>query len=290
MKTTMIILADEGDRLDDALRIRREVFVDEKALFAGSDLDKRERGALHLVYYLDEEPAGTVRMSDEGGGRWTGSRLAVLPKYRAAGVGAALITAAEAVVAARGCTGFDALIREPCVSLFEKQGWEDFGDGGVVAGEPHRSMRSSLPRRRTLFTVGYQRHTPESLVEMLREAGVRILFDVRQRASSRKKGFSKTALQQVLETAGIEYAHLPRAGSPPDVRKDFITTGDRKVFTSRYLSHIAEVPQVLDEAASLLDDGPACLMCLEADPIGCHRLLFADELIKKVPDLVIVHL
>jgi hypothetical protein len=31
-------------------------------------------------------------------------------------------------------------------------------------------------------------------------------------------------------------------------------------------------------------------MCLEADPIGCHRLLFADELIKKVPDLVIVHL
>jgi len=290
VKTPMILLGDDGARLDDALRIRREVFVDEGGLFAGSDLDERERGALHLVYYLDDEPAGTVRMNDEGGGNWTGSRLAVLPGSREGGAGAALIRAAEAVVAARGCSDFTALIREPRAPLFEKMGWKDEGDGGVVAGERHRSMSSSLPSRPIMFTIGYQGHTPESLVEMLRASGVRTLIDVRQRASSRKKGFAKTALKEALAPAGIEYAHLPQAGSPPDVRKDFIATGDRVTFTSRYLSHLADVPGVLVEAASLLEKGPGCLMCLEADPLGCHRLLFAGELVKKDPDLVVVHL
>ena len=55
---------------------------------------------------------------------------------------------------------------------------------------------------------------PASLVATLREAGVQRLVDVRKFPSSRRRGFSKTALAAALDAAGIEYVHARALGNP----------------------------------------------------------------------------
>ena len=272
------------------MRIRREVFVDEHGLFSNSDLDEREPGAIHLIAYVDGQPAGTVRVHYGGGGHWTGSRLAVLPALRSRGAGSALIIAAEAVVLARGCSRFTALVRKDCAELFSRHGWIDEGEGPEVSGERHRSMRSSLASKMTLFTTGYQGHTPDTFVDMLEFSGVRRLIDVRERAFSRKKGFSKTALAQALAEKGIKYEHVPEVGSPARVRKEYISSGDLAEFTARYLEHLSRQPKALEDLASMVQAAPSCLMCLEADPSGCHRSLLARELSRRIDDPVVVNI
>ena len=56
--------------------------------------------------------------------------------------------------------------------------------------------------RPTLFTIGYERATPPSLVAALRAAGVRRVVDVRALANSRRPGFAKRALSAALAEAG----------------------------------------------------------------------------------------
>jgi hypothetical protein len=47
-----------------------------------------------------------------------------------------------------------------------------------------------------LFTVGYERRTVDGMIEILKDAGVRTLLDVRELPLSRRQGFPK------LSTAG----------------------------------------------------------------------------------------
>ena len=49
----------------------------------------------------------------------------------------------------------------------------------------------------TVFTIGYERRSPEELVRGLTDAGVTLLADVRELPLSRRPGFSKTALAAV---------------------------------------------------------------------------------------------
>jgi len=59
----------------------------------------------------------------------------------------------------------------------------------------------------TIVSVGYERRTSEELVSLLVSNRVDVLVDVRLTPLSRKRGLSKTALREALESAGIEYLH-----------------------------------------------------------------------------------
>ena len=65
-----------------------------------------------------------------------------------------------------------------------------------------------------IVSIGYQGRTPAELLRLLAAERVTRLLDVRELPLSRRKGFSKTALRDRLERAGIEYRHLPAAGNP----------------------------------------------------------------------------
>ncbi len=283
-----IELAREGRGLEDALRIRARVFVGEHEMFEESDIDQRDEGALHLVAYVGRDAAGAVRVNEAADGSWAGSRLAVLPAFRTAGVGTSLIRAAEALVSARGGMRFTALVRSDCATLFERGSWIDEGEGPIVSGVPHRVMRSSQMSGPLLLTAGYQGLSLEGFIAALKEAGAGLLLDVRWRASSRSPGFAKTALRRVLAEAGVAYEHLPALGCPPDVRSAYLETGDLDAFSRGYLAHLATKPDELAGLARLVRGATVCLMCMEADPRGCHRSLLADELSRADDGLVVV--
>ena len=63
---------------------------------------------------------------------------------------------------------------------------------------------------RTIATIGYQAATMASFLRALRDAGVELLVDVRAVASSRRPGFSKTALAAHLREAGALERAQPR--------------------------------------------------------------------------------
>jgi uncharacterized protein (DUF488 family) len=143
----------------------------------------------------------------------------------------------------------------------------------------------------TLWTIGYERLLPPELVAELEAAGVRRLIDVRFRPQSRRPGMSKTRLGELLAEHGIAYEHRRSLGTPADMRWLF---HHNRVAEGReaFRQHIeATAAGELDELAAELDTAPpTALMCLEADPAGCHRSVLAEALVQRRPDLTVVDL
>ncbi len=131
------------------LAIRRQVFVEEQAIFAGTDRDERDQdpATLHVIGYWERRPAGTVRLYplDEPG-LWKGDRLAVLPPYRRHDLGALLVRFAVASAAERDGRRMIAFIQLPNVEFFLRLGWRLAGPPLEYAGRPHQMMDVALGR------------------------------------------------------------------------------------------------------------------------------------------------
>jgi uncharacterized protein (DUF488 family) len=72
-----------------------------------------------------------------------------------------------------------------------------------------------------LLSIGYEGRDASTMADELASAGVTVLVDVRLTPLSRKRGFSKTALRELLATRGIAYVHLRALGNPKDNRDNF---------------------------------------------------------------------
>lgn len=136
----------------------------------------------------------------------------------------------------------------------------------------------------TVATIGYEGTTIPAFLAALREAGVKLLVDVRAVASSRRPGFSKTRLAAHLEEEGIDYVHLRALGTPADGRAA-ARAGRHAEMRRIYRAHLT-TPAARGEMETLADlargDRRLCLLCFEADPAHCHRTLVAEALGKLV--------
>lgn len=143
----------------------------------------------------------------------------------------------------------------------------------------------------TVFTIGYENHaTPDSLIEALRNAGVRRLVDVRELPLSRKRGFSKTSLAAALEHADIAYEHVRALGNPKPYR-DLYKAGRVAEGERRYRKHLHNGSySALIELGETLDDEATCLLCFEAAHEACHRAVIVDALEVRLGDVEVVHL
>jgi uncharacterized protein (DUF488 family) len=143
----------------------------------------------------------------------------------------------------------------------------------------------------TIWTIGYEKLLPPALVAELQAAGVRRVIDVRFRPQSRRPGMSKTRLGALLREQGIAYEHRRELGTPPDMRWLF-RTGRLAEAHAAYRAHVqANTPEAIDAlAAELHAAPPTALLCLEADPAGCHRRVITEALRERRPDLRVVDL
>lgn len=130
--------------------IRHAVFVGEKAVFAASNRDHRDECAstMHVIGFVDGRPAGTVRLfpldPDDPAGDWQGDRLAVLPEYRASGLGAPLVRFAVAAARAGGGHTMIAHILPGNLTFFRRLGWVQRGGPEMYVGHPHLFMTIGL--------------------------------------------------------------------------------------------------------------------------------------------------
>lgn len=64
----------------------------------------------------------------------------------------------------------------------------------------------------TLYTVGYEGLNIEQFLLMLDKYDIEKIIDIRECPISRKAGFSKNALKNVLAANGFDYTHLAALG------------------------------------------------------------------------------
>ena len=129
-----------------------------------------------------------------------------------------------------------------------------------------------------LATIGYQGRSLENLVTTLQSNEVDLVLDIRERAWSRKPGFSKYQLRGVLQDRGIDYVHEPRLGSPSVMRAAYRANGDWSVFDEAYRQHLGTLTELIDEYALQLAGRRCCLLCFEEQATLCHRFAVAEVL------------
>ena len=156
----------------------------------------------------------------------------------------------------------------------------------------HRTQRGMSMQTDTiasvLRTVGYEGHTLDSFVALLKRAGVRQLLDIRDLPLSRRRGFSKTPLRDALAKAGILYEHVRDLGAPKEVRKPYLEGGSASAFKAAYLEHLSRHRVALDGVKWHMGQAVTAIMCVERQHTDCHRGIVAAELQRD--GIVVEHL
>lgn len=139
-----------------------------------------------------------------------------------------------------------------------------------------------------LFTIGYEGADLSAFVRRLQIAGVSVLVDVRELPLSRRRGFSKRHLAELLAQHDIRYMHRRELGAPRDIRHELRETGDYRHYFRRFRVYLKTQHAALEQLVAECV-GTVVLMCFERDPEECHRSVVAAEL-AKITDLKPVHL
>lgn len=138
-----------------------------------------------------------------------------------------------------------------------------------------RARATANQRENRMIGVGYESLAVEDLISRLRSEGVDVVVDVRLNAISRKRGYSKRALQSALTDAGIRYLHDRRLGNPRENRPGYAQTNSpagaeaRSRFRERLGS--TDGAQAIAELADLITTHTVAVLCFEADEQHCHR-------------------
>jgi uncharacterized protein (DUF488 family) len=146
---------------------------------------------------------------------------------------------------------------------------------------------------RRIITIGVYGWDLSSFLEALERAGVRVLFDVRQRRGVRGREYSwanSQRLQQALAQAGLEYQHHGELAPTTELRHVQYAEDARQgvgkrsrvelapEYTRRYTEEILDPVGVEHLARELPPDGAGALFCVERDPEACHLSLIAARL------------
>jgi uncharacterized protein (DUF488 family) len=136
---------------------------------------------------------------------------------------------------------------------------------------------------RTLWSIGHSTRSVEVLVALLAEQGVTALADVRRYPKSRRHPhFDDDSLAAALPEAGVRYVPLRSLGGhrrplpgPASVN------GGWKNESFRGYADFLQTPE-FDLALGALErlalDERTAIMCAEAVPWRCHRMLICDAL------------
>lgn len=146
---------------------------------------------------------------------------------------------------------------------------------------------------RAVVTIGVYGWTLETFLEALRDAGVSVLLDLRQRRGVRGREYAwanARRLEAAAAAAGIEYRHETALAPTTELRRlqyredESEGVGKRSrvrlsaAFAERYTREILDAADLAALAESLPAEGAAALLCVERDAEACHRSLVADRL------------
>ncbi len=140
----MVLEIVRSDDLETCWDLRREVFIDEQSVSDADERDGRDDEAIHLLARWAGRPVGTARILVTGSTGKIG-RVCVRRTARGQGIGAALIRAAVAELAAMD--GIEAAVlgaQTHALRFYERLGFLAEGPEFMDAGIAHRMMRRAV--------------------------------------------------------------------------------------------------------------------------------------------------
>jgi uncharacterized protein (DUF488 family) len=130
-----------------------------------------------------------------------------------------------------------------------------------------------------IHTVGHGTRPLEELMDVVLEAEIETLVDVRRYPGSRRNPqFNRGPLEAALAAAGVEYRHAVALGGrlsnePGEERFSCIRVAAFRSYAARMTT-----PAWREALADALSAPTPCLMCSETPWPRCHRRLIAELL------------
>jgi predicted GNAT family N-acyltransferase len=140
---TEVRLAANASEVDEALELRRRVFVGQQGVTLEADQDGRDAEATHIVAVEDGRVIGTCRLVFDDHLARLG-RMAVEPARRGEGIGATMLEAAEREARAVGSQRIRLHAQVAARTLYERGGFQIRGEEFMEEGIPHLTMEKPL--------------------------------------------------------------------------------------------------------------------------------------------------
>ncbi|WP_375687019.1 GNAT family N-acetyltransferase [Pseudooceanicola sp. LIPI14-2-Ac024] len=125
--------------------LRRAVFVVEQNIPDPEEWDDLDAGAIHVVGWVDDTPAGTIRLVTDADGTGHITRVCVLAAYRGTGLGAEMIRHGIARFDAMGLRAIELSAQTHARTFYARLGFVATGAEYDDAGIPHVRMVRRQP-------------------------------------------------------------------------------------------------------------------------------------------------
>ncbi|MGY3743654.1 GNAT family N-acetyltransferase [Leuconostoc inhae] len=131
---------------DDALNIRKTVFVGEQGVALTDEMNNplAEKKALHIVAYVNGQPAATARVLEENPGIWHVQRVATLHAMRGQGLGSQLFDYIESLAPFYHIHMLDLGAQIQARKFYEQLKFHTYGSEFSEAGITHIGMKKEL--------------------------------------------------------------------------------------------------------------------------------------------------
>ena len=128
----------------DALLIRKNVFVYEQKVPLHIEIDEYEEKCTNLVLYIEQTPVATCRLYPLNQQQVKLQRMAVEKKARKQHLGQKIMNAALALAKEQGYESMILGAQNTAIGFYEALGFTVYGDEFLDAGIPHHMMKISL--------------------------------------------------------------------------------------------------------------------------------------------------
>ncbi|AIQ67999.1 GNAT family N-acetyltransferase [Paenibacillus graminis] len=129
--------------LQEAFRIRREVFVEEQGVALADEFDDHEKHAEHILLYQEELPVGTARLRSVDG--WAKlERICLSAPYRKSGLGSVIIDTLEKMAVERGHRQAKLHGQKQAEGFYQRLGYVTSSQVFMEDGIPHVLMVKQL--------------------------------------------------------------------------------------------------------------------------------------------------
>lgn len=132
-----------------------------------------------------------------------------------------------------------------------------------------------------MWTIGHSTLALDAFLNLLHVNEIKALADVRSFPSSRRyPHFNRDALKNSLQSAGIEYVHLPELGGRRKARPDSVNIAWRNESFRGYADYMETdaFREGIERLQALARSKGVAIMCAEAVWWKCHRSLISDFL------------
>ena len=130
-----------------------------------------------------------------------------------------------------------------------------------------------------VYTAGYEGLHIDGFLNILLEAGIQQVIDVRCNPVSRRYGFHKSTLSNLCKRLKIQYKHVPEVGIPSESRANLRHPSDYTLLFQKYKKKVLVNQQdAIKRISDWMTSRPSVLVCMEANPCFCHRSHLAAQI------------